>query len=142
MNELLYNFVDLCYTLNTTGSEFRYGPERKVSETRHMVLGWHPKTGQPILSGFSSGQPTLQHQKVPVPSTGTDWESASATVEEDNLGGHHKKDKQSEGNGNARSCKSSSQNRSRVVSRDTVQRNNTTSWESLHCHQEKKKLRP
>jgi len=31
------------------------------------------------------------------PSTGADRESASAAVEEDNLGGHNKQDKQSEG---------------------------------------------
>jgi hypothetical protein len=33
----------------------------------------------------------------PGPSTGADRESASAAVEEDNLGGHHRKDKQLEG---------------------------------------------
>jgi len=114
--------VRSCYTLNTTGSEFGYGPGRKVSETRHTVLGWHPETGQPTLSGLGSGQPTLsglgsgqptllglgsgqptlRHQEVSGPSTGADQESASAAAEEDNLGVHHKKDKQSEGNGNAR----------------------------------------
>ena len=83
-------WVDLCYTLNTTGSEFGYGPGRKVSETRHTVLGRHPKTGQPVLSGLGSGQPTLRHQEVPRPSTGADRECASAAAEEDNLGGHHK----------------------------------------------------
>ena len=72
--------VQLCYTLNTTGSEFGYGPGRKVSETRHTVLGWHPKTGQPTLLGRGSGQPTLQHQEVPGPSTGADRESASAAA--------------------------------------------------------------
>jgi len=91
-----------CYTLNTTGSEFGYGPGRKVSETRHTVLGRHPETGQPTLSVLGSGQPTLRHQEVPGPITGADRESASAAAEEDNLGGHDKKDKQSEGNGNAR----------------------------------------
>ena len=121
----------LCYTLNTTGSEFGYGPGRKVSETRHTVLGRHPETGQPTLSGLGSGQPTLRHQEVPGPSTGADRESASAATEEDNLGGHHKKDKQSEGNRNARSCESRSRNRSGVVARGTAQRNNTTSRESL-----------
>jgi len=93
-----------------------------------MVLGRHPETGQPTLVGFGSGQSTLQHQEVPGPSTGTDRESASTAVEEDNLGGHNK-DKQSEGNGNARSCESRSRNRSRVVSRGMAQRNNTTSRE-------------
>ena len=43
-----------------------------------------------------------------------------------------RQDKQSEGNGNARSCESRSRNRSRVVSRGTAQRNNTTSRESLY----------
>ena len=62
-----------------------------------MVLGWHPETGQPTLSGLGLGQPTLRHQEVPGPSTSADWESASAATEEDNLGGHHKQDKQSEG---------------------------------------------
>jgi hypothetical protein len=121
-----------CYTLNTTGSEYGYGPGRKVSETRHTVLGRHTETGQPTASGLGSGQPTLRHQEVPGPSTGADRESASAAAEEDNLGGHHKKDKQSEGNGNARSCESRSRNRSGVVSRGTAQRNNTTSRESLY----------
>jgi len=46
--------------------------------------------------GLGSGQPTLQHQETPGPSTGTDRESASAAAEEDNLGGHHKQDKRSE----------------------------------------------
>jgi len=96
------NVVADCYTLNTTGSEFGHGPGRKVLEIRHTVLGRHPETGQPTLSGLGSGQLTLRHQKVPGPSTGADRESASAAAEEDNLGGHHKKDKQSEGNGNAR----------------------------------------
>ena len=121
-----------CYTLNTTGSEYGYGPGRKVSETRHMVLGRHTETGQPTASGLGSGQPTLRHQQVPGPSTGTDRESASAATEEDNLGGHHKKGKQSEGNGNARSCESRSRNRSGVVSRGTGQRNNTRSRESRY----------
>jgi len=122
-----------CYTLNMTGSEFGYGPGRKVSETGHTVLGRHPETGQPTLSGLSSGQPTLRHQEVPGPSTGAARESASAAAEEDNLGGHHKKDKQSEGNRNAKSCESRSRNRSGVVSRGTAQRNNTMSRESLYC---------
>ena len=122
-----------CYTLNTTGSEFGYGPGRKVSETRHTVLGWHPETGQPTLSGLGSGQPTLRHQEVPGPSISSDRKSASAAAEEDNLGSHHKKDKQSEGNRNARSCESRSQNRSGVVSRGMAQSNNTTSRESLYC---------
>jgi len=38
----------------------------------------------------------------PGPSTGIDRESASAAVEKDNLGGHHKQDKQLEGK---RECK-------------------------------------
>ena len=89
---------------------------------------------QPTLSGLGWGQPTLRHQEVPGLSTGADRESASAAAEEDNLGGHHKKDKQSKGNENARSCESRSRNRSGVVSRGTAQRNNTTSRESLyHC---------
>ena len=54
-----------CYTLNTTGSEFGYGPGRKVSETSHTVLGRHPETGQPTLSGLGSGRPTLQHRRIP-----------------------------------------------------------------------------
>jgi len=118
-----------CYTLNTTGLEYGYGPGRKVLETRHTVLGRHTETGQPTASGLGSGQPTLRHQEVPGPSTGADRESASAAAEEDNLGGHHKKDKQSEGNGNARSCESRSRNRSGVVSRGAAQRNITTSRE-------------
>jgi len=121
-----------CYTLNTTGSEFGYGPGRKVSETRHTVLGRHTETGQPTASGLGSSQPTLRHQEVSGPSTGADRESASAVAEEVNLGGHHKKDKQSEGNWNARSGESRSRNRSGVVSRGTAQRNNTTSRESLY----------
>jgi hypothetical protein len=40
-----------CYTLNTTGSEYGYGPGRKVSETCHTVLGRHTETGQPTASG-------------------------------------------------------------------------------------------
>jgi len=36
-------------------SEFGYGPGRKVSETRHTVLGRHTETGQPTLSGLGSG---------------------------------------------------------------------------------------
>ena len=124
--------VNTCYTLNTTGLEFGYGPGRKVLKTRHTVLGRHTETGQPTALGLGSGQPTLQHQEVPGPSTGADRESASAAVEEDNLGGHHKKDKQSEGNRNARSCESRSRNRSGVVSRGTAQRKNTTSRESLY----------
>jgi len=70
---------------------------RKVLETRHMVLGRHTETGQPTVSGLGTGQLTLQHQETPGPSTGTDRESASAAAEEDNLGGHHKQDKRSEG---------------------------------------------
>jgi len=62
-----------------------------------MVLGWHPETRQPTLLGLGLGQPTLQHQETPRPSTGTDRESASTAAEEDNLGGHHKQDKRSEG---------------------------------------------
>jgi len=49
------------------------------------------------VSGLGSGQPTLQHQETAGPSTCTDRESASGAAEEDNLGGHHKQDKQSEG---------------------------------------------
>ena len=86
-----------CYTLNITGRTFGYGQGRKVSETRHTVLGRHTETGQPTALGLGSGQPTLQHQETPGPSTGTDRESASAAAEEDNLGGHHKQDKRSEG---------------------------------------------
>ena len=116
--------VSGCYTLNTTGSEFGYGPGRKVSETRHTVLGRHAETGLPTQTGLGSGQPILRHQEVPGPSTGADRESASAAAEEDNLGGHHK-DKQSEGDGNARSCESRSRNRSGVVSRGTAPRGTT-----------------
>jgi len=54
-----------------------------------MVLGWHTETGQPTLAVLGSGQPTLQHQEVRGPSTGTDRKSASAAMEEDNLGSHH-----------------------------------------------------
>ena len=90
-------------------------------ETRHTVLERHTETGQPTLAGLGLGQPTLQDQEVPGPSTGADRESASAAAEEDNLGGHHK-DKQLEGNGNTRSCESRSQNRSGVVSRGTTPR--------------------
>ena len=56
-------------------------------------------TGQPTASGLGSGQPTLRHQEVPGPSAGADRESASAAAEEDNLGGHHEKDKQAEETG-------------------------------------------
>jgi len=124
--------LQTCYTLNTTGSEFGYGPGRKVSETRHTVLGRHTETGQPAALGLGSGQPTLRHQEVPGPSTSADRESASAVAEEDNLGGHHEKDKQSVGNGNARSCEPRSRDRSGVVSRGAAQRNSTTSRESLY----------
>jgi len=117
-------FVVDCYTLNTTGLEYGYGRGRKVSETRHTVLGRHAETGLPTQPGLGSGQPTLRHQKVPGPTTGADRESASAAAEEDNLGGHHK-DKQSEGDGNARSCESRSRNRSGVVSRGTAPRGTT-----------------
>jgi len=86
-----------CYTLNITGRTFGYGQGRKVSETRHTVLERHPETGQPTLSGLGLGQLTLWHQEVTGPSIGADRESASAATEEDNLGGHHKQDKQSEG---------------------------------------------
>jgi len=54
-----------CYTLNTKGSEFGYGPGRKVSETRHTVLGRHTETEQPTTSGLDSGRPTLQHRMIP-----------------------------------------------------------------------------
>ena len=103
------------------GRTFRYGEGRKESETHHTVLGRHTETGQPTLAALGSGQPTLRHQEVPGPRTGADRESASAVTEEDNLGGHHK-DKQSEGNRNARSCESRSRNRSGVVSRGTTPR--------------------
>jgi len=62
-----------------------------------MVLGRPTETGQPTVSGLGSGQPTLQYQETSGPSTGTDRESASTAAEEDNLGGHHKEDKRSEG---------------------------------------------
>ena len=52
---------------------------------------------QPTVLGLSSGQPTLQHQETPGPSTGTDRESASAAAEDDNLGGDHKQYKRSDG---------------------------------------------
>jgi len=86
-----------CYTLNITGQTFGYGQGRKVSETRRMVIGRHTETGQPTASGLGLGQPTLQHQETRGPSTSTDRDSASAATEEDNLGGHHKQDKRSEG---------------------------------------------
>jgi len=130
-----------CYTLNTMGSEYGYGPGRKVSETHHTVLGWHTETGQPTALGLGSGQPTLRHQEVPGPSTGADRESASTAAEEDNLGGHHKKDKQSEGNVNARSCEPRSRDSSGVVSRGAAQRNNTTSRESLYRRRRLRGLR-
>jgi len=56
---------DSCYTLNITGQTFGYGLGRKVSETRHTVLGWNTETRQPTPSGFGSGQPTLQHRMIP-----------------------------------------------------------------------------
>jgi len=90
-------FRTRCYTLNITGRIFGYEQGSKVLETHHTVLGQHPETRQPTLLGLGLGQPTLRYQEVPGPSTGADWESASATAEEDNLGGHHKQDKQSEG---------------------------------------------
>jgi len=65
------------------------------------------------------------------PSTDECWESASAAVEKDNLGGHHT-EKQSEGNGNVRSCESRSRNRSRVDSRGTASRG-TTPRVGNHC---------
>ena len=70
-----------CYTLNTTGSEYGYGPGRRVLETRHTVLGQHTKTRQPTASGLGLGQPTLRHQEIPGPSTGADRDSPSAAVE-------------------------------------------------------------
>ena len=79
------------------GRTFGYGQGWKVSETHRTVLGRHTETGQLTALGLGSGQPTLQHQETPGPSTGTDQESASAAAEEDNLGGHHKQDMQSEG---------------------------------------------
>jgi len=79
------------------GRTFGYGQGRKVLETCHTVLVRHIKTGQPTASGLGSGQPTLQQQETPGPSTSTDQESTNAAAEEDNLGGHHKQDKRSEG---------------------------------------------
>jgi hypothetical protein len=58
---LCFRLLRVSY-LNTTGGTFRYGPGRKVSETRHTVLGRHTETGQPTLG---SGRPTLQHQRTP-----------------------------------------------------------------------------
>ena len=81
--------------------------------------------------GAQLGSTNSAAPENPGPSTGADWESASATAEEDNLGGYHK-DKQSEGNRNAKSCKSRLQNRSGVVSRGMAQRNNTMSRELLY----------
>jgi len=86
-----------CYTLNITGRTFGYRQGRKVSETRHTVLGRHTETGQPTALGLGLGQLTLQHQETTGPSTGTGRESASTAAEEDNLGGHNKQDKRSEG---------------------------------------------
>jgi len=54
-----------------------------------MILGWHTETGQPTLAVLGLGQPTLRHQEVRGPGTGTDRKSASAAMEEDNLGSHH-----------------------------------------------------
>jgi len=71
------------------------GPDRKVSETRHTILGRHTETGQLTPSGHGSVGPTPQHQETAGSSTGTDRERASAAVEKDNLGDHT--DKQSEG---------------------------------------------
>jgi len=51
-------------TLNNTGRTFGYGQGRKVSETRHTVLGRHTETGQPTLSGLNSGRLTLQHRMI------------------------------------------------------------------------------
>ena len=56
--------VAMGYTLNITGRTFGYGPGRKVSETRHTVLGRHTETAQPTPSGLGSGQPTLQHRMI------------------------------------------------------------------------------
>jgi len=39
-------YVANCYILNTTGSEFGYGPGRKVSETNHTASGRHTETGE------------------------------------------------------------------------------------------------
>jgi len=82
--------MPLFHTLNITCRTFGYGPGRKVSGTHHTVLEQHTETGQLTASGLGWGQPTLQHQETPGPSTGTDRESASAATEEDNLGDHHK----------------------------------------------------
>jgi len=54
-----------CYTLNIMGRTFGYGPGRKVSETRHTVLGRHTETEQPTPLGLGWGQPTLQHRMIP-----------------------------------------------------------------------------
>jgi len=114
------------------GGTFGYGQGRKVSETRHTVLGRHTETGQPTLSGLGLCQPTLWHQEVPGPSTGADRESASAAAEEDNLVVIISRTSNRKENGNARSCKSRSRNRSGAVFRGMAQRNSTTSRELLY----------
>jgi len=63
--EWLLQLEKPCYTLYTTGSEFRYAPGWKESETCHTVLGRHTETGQPTLSGLGSGRLTLQHRSTP-----------------------------------------------------------------------------
>jgi len=118
----LLMYLNICYTLKTTGSEFGYGLGRKVSETHHMVLGWHTKTGQLIVSGLGSGRLTLQHQRTlgQVPAqTGKAQVLPQRKTTLVVIIGHTSNRKE---NGNARSCESRSRNRSRVVSRGTAPR--------------------
>ena len=120
-----------CYTLITTGSESGYEPGRKVSETRHTVLGRHTETGQPTTSGLDSGRPTLRHQETPGPSTGT-GNAQALPQRKTTLVVIIRRTSNRKENGNARRCESRSRNRSGVVSRGTAQRNNTTSRESRY----------
>jgi len=121
-----------CYTLNTTGSEGGYGPGRKVSETHHTVLGRHPETGQPTLSGLGSIRPTLQHRRIPGQLPAQTRKAQVLPQRKTTLVVIISRTSNRKENGNARSCESRLRNRSGVVSRGTAQRNNTMSWESLY----------
>jgi len=115
----------MCYTLNTTGLEFGYGPGRKVSETRHMVLGWHTETGQPTTSGLDSGRPTLQHRMIPGQVPARARKAQVLLQRKTTLVVIIRRTSNRKENGNARSCESKSGNRSRVVSRGTAPRGTT-----------------
>jgi len=86
----------------------------------------------PIPLELGSGQPTLRHRRVPDQVPAQAGKAQVLPRRKSTLVVIIRTDKPSEGNGNARSCESRSQNRSGVVSRGTAQRNNTTSREPLY----------